>query len=31
MKFQELLNYEISNILIANSDSLVSGCLIDGA
>ena len=26
MKFQEQLNYEISNILIANSDYLVSDC-----
>ena len=31
MKFQEQLNYEISNIPIANSDYLVSDCCIDGA
>ena len=30
MKFQEQLNYEISNILVANSDYLVSDCWIDG-
>ena len=31
MKFQEQLNYEISNILIGNSDYLVSYCCMDGA
>ena len=31
MKFQEQLNYEISNKLIANLDYLVSDCCIDGA
>ena len=30
MKFKEQLNYEISNILIANSDYLVSACWIVG-